>query len=226
VSPGRRGHELERRLLRDLDGFLKKAAGQGSPDYLDHVLSQAAVTPQRPAWSSLGWWLRIDTASVGQRAFVRRVAWVAVGALALVALVGGLLLAGSQRRPPLPFGLAANGAIAIANQDSIIVADADGTNARVLVAARDGVEDLTWSPDGTRLAYRTLNRATDLLAIPRVDAVGRSAVGGRDGSETQLVPGIRPPSGRHGTAAPQSAWPSCSGVLVTWNRSEPSILAV
>jgi Tol biopolymer transport system component len=62
---------------------------------------------------------------------------------------------GSTRRLPSPFGLAGNGLIAIANPDSIVTAEQDGSGPRLLVAA-DGVESLVWSPDGTRLAFRTL----------------------------------------------------------------------
>ena len=45
---------------RTVSDWLADQAGQGSPAYLDEILSRTTRTRQRPAWSSLERWLPVD----------------------------------------------------------------------------------------------------------------------------------------------------------------------
>src|SRR5262249_21787965 len=85
-----------------------------------------------------------------------------VVAVLVIALVAGLVIVyvGSQRRLPPPFGLARNGAIAYIADDHVVVADADGSNARKLTTGEAREADPTFSRDGTRLAWRAFQPAS------------------------------------------------------------------
>lgn len=130
------------------------AAGRVT-DHLDEVLTVSAATRQRPAWSSLERWLPVQLIFSGRTAPIPRLAW-AVAVLAILLLAAAALLAAGigQRRLP-HFGAAANGQIAYVDGGILKAAAADGSNARTLTALPDGAERLSFSPDGTRLAYRT-----------------------------------------------------------------------
>jgi hypothetical protein len=162
------------RFLPTLEAWLDDQAGQATPPYVEELLARSRQTRQQPWWSSLERWLPQLRAASTQLAGVPRTArivLVAVLALALVvAAISGL------SRPPLPepLHLQANGLIAMANVDAIIVADADGSNPRRLAPVPHGVESLTFSPDGTRLAYRSLGPGTREPTIVVIDlASGR-----------------------------------------------------
>jgi Tol biopolymer transport system component len=161
---------------RDLRRWLDEKAGQRLPDYLDEVLELTAGASQRKRWSSLEWWLPLDSMrgliATPLPATVRLV----VVALAILALVGIVLVGAGLRRSAPPFGLAGNGVLAIANPEAILIADADGMNRRLLVAAKDGVESLTWSPDGTKLAFRTLSPITREPTVMVVDRDGSALI--------------------------------------------------
>jgi RNA polymerase sigma-70 factor, ECF subfamily len=171
-------------FVRSLELWLDDQARPAAPGYLGEVIDGVSRTNQQPAWSSLERWLPIDLTSVGRRAQLRRAAWVGVVVALLVALVTVFVLVGSPRRLPSPFGLAGNGQIAIANQDSIVVARPDGATPRVLVPTPAGVEGLTWSLDGTRLAFRTLDRHSRRPTVFVVNADGSGLI--------DVAPGVPP----------------------------------
>jgi hypothetical protein len=135
--------------------WLDDQAGRGAPAYLDEILARTTRTRQRPAWSSLERWLPVQMTFSGRLAPIPRLAWIAAVLAMLVLAAAVLLMAGvGQRRLP-HFGAAANGKIAYVDGGNLKVAAADGANPRTLTALPNGAERLTFSPDGTRLAYRT-----------------------------------------------------------------------
>jgi WD40 repeat protein len=157
---------------RELRTFLDEKAGHAAPSYVAEVLVRTAVTSQRKRWSSLGWWLPLHSV----RGFLPTPApatlrFVLV-ALLVLALLGAFVAGALLRRSAPPFGPASNGVIAIANPTAILIADADGSNQRVLVEAEDGVESLSWSPDGTKLAFRSLSPTTGQPAVMVVNQDG------------------------------------------------------
>jgi Tol biopolymer transport system component len=85
-------------------------------------------------------------------------------------VIGAVLFAGSRPRVPLPFGLAANGQIVFIDQAGAIRAGdpVDGTSS--IIVGGSGNRLPAMSPDGTRLAYLSVN---DLLVV---DPMGRDPV--------------------------------------------------
>jgi Tol biopolymer transport system component len=125
------------------------------PEHLDAVLRRTGTERQRPAWSSLERWLPVQMTVSGRLAPIPRLAWIAA-VLAMLVLAAAALLAIGVGQHRLPhFGAAANGQIAFVDGQSLKAAAADGTNSRTLTVLPDGAERLAFSPDGTRLAYRT-----------------------------------------------------------------------
>jgi dipeptidyl aminopeptidase/acylaminoacyl peptidase len=92
-----------------------------------------------------------------------RLGWAIVVLAILVLAVAALLAAGvGQRRLP-HFGEAANGQMAFVDGSSLKVATAAGSNVHVTAELGSPIESLTFSPDGTRLAYRTTGSVPSLV---------------------------------------------------------------
>jgi WD40 repeat protein len=143
------------RFLDALESWLQAEGGDHRPAYTDELLARTHVVRQSPTWASLDRWvparrrLAVHVAGVPRRAKLLLVAAV------ITSLVLAALSAGSRPHPPPPFGLAANGSLVMASMDAIVIADADGTDPHRLIGL-DGVEAMAFSPDGTRLAYRSV----------------------------------------------------------------------
>jgi hypothetical protein len=148
---------------RTVSDWLDEKTGRRAPDYLDAVLARTSRTRQRPAWSSLERWLPVQSTFSGRIAPMGRLAWslVAIALIVLAATV--LLLAGvGQRRLP-HFGSAANGAILFVDGTDLKIAGADGAKVRTAGTLPAGIESLTFSPDGLRLAYRTTGTPASIV---------------------------------------------------------------
>jgi len=160
--------------------WLDEQVGRGAPDYLDEILARTTRSRQRPAWSSLERWLPVQMTFTGRLAPIPRLAWLAALLAMLVLAAGALFVAGvGQRRLP-HFGAAANGQIAFIDGGNLRVAAADGSNPRTVTPLPDGAEQLTFSPDGTRFAYRTTESVPSIVVAyadgsnPIVVATGAS----------------------------------------------------
>jgi hypothetical protein len=146
-----------------ISDWLDDQAGRGAPDYLGDILARTTRTRQRPAWSSLERWLPVQMTFSGRLAPIPRLAWFAALLAILVLAAAALFVAGvGQRRLP-HFGAAANGQIAFIDGGNLRVAAADGSNPRTLTPLPDGAEQLTFSPDGTRFAYRTIGSVPTIV---------------------------------------------------------------
>ena len=122
------------------------------PAHLGEVVAQTAVTRQRPWWSSLERWLPVQTAA--RVAPQPRLGWLLLIVLALIAVVGvALLTVGQRARPAPPFGPAANGAVAYAEDGDIYRYDiATGQRSPLIVGPTYDFGG-TFSRDGTRLMF-------------------------------------------------------------------------
>jgi Tol biopolymer transport system component len=178
-----------------LSDWLDDQAGRGAPDYVDEILVRTIRTRQRPSWSSLERWLPVQLTFTSRVAPFGRLAWTLL-VIALIALAAAvLLLAGVGRRPLPHFGSAANGPIAFVDGGNLRVAAADGANPRTLVSLPDGAEQLTFSPDGTRMAYRTMGSVPTMI-VANADGSGAVAVASSPALATREPFGWSPDSRR------------------------------
>ena len=105
----------------------------------------------------------------------RSLAPVAIIALLVLGLVVGLLLvSGSPRRLPAPYGPAANGSVAFAAEGDIFTVDPETGVTTAIVSESANDTDPVWSLDGTRIVFRrTLpDEAGDRLYLARADGGG------------------------------------------------------
>jgi len=108
--------------------------------------------------------VRLAAGAVTRRTATRsRYALAGMSLLVLIAVLLALLVivVGSQRRVPAPFGFARNGQIAYAADGHVYLADPDGANRRQVTFDAGQQADPTFSRDGTRLAWRQFNAGGD-----------------------------------------------------------------
>lgn len=138
---------------RVLTAWFEATAPTREPEFLlDAVLTQAARTRRRPTWRIPERWLPVDTTLRLQRMPRLAPVLVVLGLLLIAALVA-LVVAGSPRRLPAPYGLADNGRLAYISDGQVWTANPDGSDAHAITSngAVKGVP--IWSRDGTRLAF-------------------------------------------------------------------------
>jgi hypothetical protein len=108
--------------------------------------------------------LRLGAVNLTSRTATRsRYAVAGMSLLVLIAVLLALLVivVGSQRRLPPPFGFAANGQIAYSADGHVYLADSNGANRRQVTFDAGQQADPTFSRDGTRLAWRQFNVGGD-----------------------------------------------------------------
>src|SRR5262245_6189022 len=148
------------------------------PEHLDDVLRRTRTERQRSAWSSLERWLPMETTFAARLSPMRQQAWLfLVLALLVTAIVAVLLLAGSQRRVPPPFGPAANGAIYYADKGDIYSVNADGTNPRLVTGGPGQDVGVNSTRDGARIGIARR------VADDRIELFAANA----DGSDLKLI---------------------------------------
>jgi Tol biopolymer transport system component len=141
-------HDDPRRVSDWIHGY----AAHRVPAHLDRVLAETSRRRQRPAWSIPERWLPVQTTL--RLAPQPRLGWLFLIVLALIAVVAvALLTAGSKTRPAPPFGLAANGAVAYAQDGEIYRYDIPTGQLVPLIGGPTYDFGATFSKDGTRLAF-------------------------------------------------------------------------
>ena len=141
------------RADRALAAWLQEGPELGPEEALRAALAQTHGVRQRPAWSFPRRWVPMDVLpQLGRRPVPIAILLLLV-ALSLLA-AAAILIVGSQRHLPPPFGPAANGRILYDTGPGggTYLADRDGSNPRRISA--EGVERFpAFSPDGTKLAF-------------------------------------------------------------------------
>jgi dipeptidyl aminopeptidase/acylaminoacyl peptidase len=162
----------ERHFDQDLPDLLAQVAQAPAPDYRDLVVQQTARMRQRPAWTFPERWLPMSVvtsrAAMAPRFPLRIVGVVALLLLALI--VGAVLIGGSQRRLPAPFGPARNGLVAYASGGDIFTGVAVTGNSTTIVKG-PGYTNPRWSRDGTQLVFQRQDvvLGPGLLYVARAD---------------------------------------------------------
>jgi hypothetical protein len=180
--------------------WLDEAVGAGAPDYLDETLAHIDHVSQRPAWLSPWRWLPMRTLTLTRIEVPRLVPYVVTLGLLVLLAIAIALAAGSQRRLPPPFGIAATGSFVYDSAGDLHLAASDGS-VRSLTATPDLREfGGVWSRDGTRIAFAAVaSRSGDAsLWVMDADGSGARLVSGelRLESSLSLPPASWSPDGR------------------------------
>ena len=172
-------------LDRLLSTWLDDPFTPPAPQYLGRVLERTRNTRQRPAWASLERWIPMaDKVLQPATTPPLRMVRLLLIALLVLALAGAIAFVGSRLLAPTPVipqgGAAVFAYSTIAGDQSgqtggdIFLARADGTDVRQITSGPAIESFPTWSPDGTRIAYRAFQDGSDSLVV--VDASGGHAI--------------------------------------------------
>ncbi len=170
------------RLERDLPTVLDELGRSPYPDYIDDVLATTAQRRQRPAWTFPERWLPMDIATTAVPG--TRVPWRSIAVLALLAIVVATTLAiyvgTQQQRLPAPFGIAANGDIAVSIDGDIHLIDPlTGRSTPIVTGPQTDVR-VAIAPTGTHVVFEREQPSGD-------GAVYELVVAGIDGSAPHVV---------------------------------------
>jgi TolB protein len=140
---------------REMTAYLEARSTSRAPEgLLDSVLARVDTTRQQPGWLILARWLPGGVTS-GVARMGKAVVLLAIIALLVALGIAIIVVAGSHRQLPAPFGLAKPGLIAFDLAGDIYVANPDGTGRTQLTSGPDADIRPTWSPDGTTIAYES-----------------------------------------------------------------------
>lgn len=186
------------RLVTD---WLDDIAPARAPDeLLDQVLGRTRSTRRRSGWVIPERWLPMAL-FLRPRSYARMAGVAALMILATLLAVAGVVGSQPEREPAPPFGLARNGLIAFDANGDIWVADPDGSNPRALTSGPGVDINPMWSPDGTKLAYWSLDDpnppsdgVVDVLRIVRLHSSSTASLVVTDqdgGSSTSVVEDVK-----------------------------------
>ena len=202
---------------RTVSAWLDEQAGQGMPGYLDEVLARTTRTRQRPWWSSLERWLPVQ--STARFAQAPRMVWLLVILGLVLALGTAILIAGSSKPLPSPFGPGAHGNVLYAGADGDIYAiDTASNKARPLVTGSAADSSPIYSPDGARFAFvrRDAGSATTSIVVANADGSGLREITGLPEEVAGMA--LSPDGTRLAVVGSQGLWivgPDMAPTLVT-----------
>jgi Tol biopolymer transport system component len=148
-----------------LVAWLQEGPDWGPTQPLADALATTRRTSQRPGWSFPERWLPMQLTMLRAPA-MRPALILALVALLVLTLAATLLVVGSQRRVPPPFGPAANGAVVFEQRGDLLIADGLAGPARILVGGPDAETYPTFSNQGDRVAFvRAQDDAFQVLSV-------------------------------------------------------------
>lgn len=194
-----------------LHAALREVGSAPDPRYLEEIVARAQDTRQRPAWTYPERLLPMSIA-VRREAMPRAALLIAVLLLLVALFATAVALTGSPTRPPVPL-VVTNGIIAFPSGGNIEVVQPDGTGRRVLVSSGTEVNNMSFSPDGRRIAYFVRNGANWDLMVADADGSHPLRVASGAYLDTS-TPEWSPDGTRIAYSAPTNptgAAPSCAG---------------
>jgi TolB protein len=196
----RRDEGLEMELQRELDVWLADAYVPASPRNLDVVVERTRTMRQRPAWASLERWLpmAVITARPELVAPLRAVWLLLITLLVLALVTGGLLIGAHLMRATAVIPQDGEALIAFGTLDDgpdgqkagdIYTVQADGTDLRQLTSGPEWDANPSWSPDGTRIAFRSWVDGTDSVVVMDADGENRMILASSEQSSQDCLKG-------------------------------------
>jgi hypothetical protein len=166
---------------RTFTTWLEQQAPQTEPvGLVERVTADVARTRPLPGWVLLERWIPMQTrARYGTAA--RAVATMSILGLLLASFAAIGFGSQSDQRPAPPFGLARNGLIAFDSGGDIWAADPSGNDPHFLVSGPGFDIDPTFSPDGTKLAFWSIevgDEAAALLEDPSATTIKQALAAG------------------------------------------------
>jgi TolB protein len=162
-------------LDRELTVYLQGRSTNRAPaGLLATTLATVERTRQRPAWLLVLRPVADRRPAVWAPPASARLGLVAILLCALV--IGVIVVAGSQRRLPPPFGPARSGALVVELGGHIGVMNPDGTGLTMLTSGQATDSYPFWSPDGTRLAFTSYQDESSALIVMNADGSDRMTV--------------------------------------------------
>ena len=164
------------RLERELTTWFADTALPQTPDWTADILAATGTMRQRPRWSFPARWLPAAVVPRLPRLTLRRpVPWRTIALLAALVLLLAAAVAlyvGSRPRLPAPFGPAANGLVAYAEDGDIWTVDPVTGDRKKIVSLSGGNDAPRFSRDGARLAFLRGATGVQSLAITNADGSG------------------------------------------------------
>ncbi|MFL5770478.1 MAG: hypothetical protein ACJ765_10410 [Chloroflexota bacterium] len=162
-----------RRLESRLPSLFDELADARTPDYLEDAIERASSNTQRPAWTFPARWLPMDI--VMTRVPTSRMPWRQLGVLALIAVLLAVALAafvGSRlTKLPPPFGPAANGVVAMEQNQDLYTVDPQTGQITLLLGGPKRDEWVGFTRDGTRGVLLRWNPDNGAMTTARVGTV-------------------------------------------------------
>jgi Tol biopolymer transport system component len=137
---------------RALADWLREGPDHGPREGLERALAATRQVSQRPRWAIPERWLPMQL-TMQRVPAMRPLAYLALVALLIAALVAAAVLVGSQRRVPPPFGPAGNGLVAYDAGGTLFIADPDLASPRPIEGGLGAVLSPVFSRDGRSLAF-------------------------------------------------------------------------
>lgn len=140
---------------RLMNAWLDERAHAGDADaVLDAALARTSRTRPLPAWRLPERWIPVQL-TMRLQPLPRLVPILLLVGL-LLAVAVAIVVTGSQRRLPPPFGLAAPGSVAFVADGHLWTANPDGSG-RVQLTSDPRIDGFpTFSRDGTKIAFKRL----------------------------------------------------------------------
>jgi Tol biopolymer transport system component len=168
----------------------ERARGPEPAPVLDAALARTTRTQPLPAWLVIDRWLPMRYTARVQ--MIPRLAPILLILGLLLAIAVAIIVVGSQRRLPPPFGLAAPGSVAFVADGHIWTADPDGSG-RVQLTFEPRIDGFpTFSRDGTKIAFK---RFPEPNSISKWEEWGDVVVADADGHHPIVLdPHVHSPS--------------------------------